>query len=161
MKTKSPEVTRKKGRKRDWGKAFLEAFRLMGVVAPAATHAGVSRWAVRKRCERDPEFAEAYANALEDSTERMESIAIARATQAKDPSDTLLIFMLKARRPSVYRDNHRVELGGADGKPVTPVAAGAVILLPQDGFEEAARRYANGQAPDDPAQPGTSVGVPG
>src|SRR5207253_2000949 len=36
----------------------------------------------------------------------LEAVAIKRA---HDGSDVLLIFLLKARRPDVYRDNHRVE----------------------------------------------------
>lgn len=161
-KAPAPDVTSKRGRKRDWAKAFFEAFRLIGVVGPAAAHAGVSRWAVRKRCVRDAEFAERFNEAVEESTDRMEAVAIGRATQAKDPSDTLLIFMLKARRPTVYRDNYRIEHASEDGRSVSPMPTSAVILLPQDGFDQAAAKFTDSNAtPDDSAEPGSSMGVPG
>jgi hypothetical protein len=45
--------------------------------------------------------------------------------RAMSTSDTLLIFLLKARRPAVYRENARVELTGIAGGPValSPVLA--------------------------------------
>lgn len=156
-KRAKPDVTRKRGRKRNWQKAFLAAFAQIGIVAPAAAAAGVSRNAVRLATLRDPAFAAKYAEALETSTERLEGMAYARAIRAESPSDLLMIFLLKARRPKVYRDNYRLEHTGPDGGSVAPVVAtqGAVILLPQDGFEEIAARYASGAI--DPAQPRAAV----
>lgn len=156
-KPTKPDVPAKKGRKRQWHRAFLEAFRQIGVVAPAAAMAGVSRHAVRMAAIRDPKFAKAYEDALEDSTERLEAVAFARASRAQSPSDLLLMFLLKARRPATYRDNYRLEHTGPDGAPVAPVVAaqGAVILLPQDGFEELAARYASGE--NHPTEPRASV----
>lgn len=156
--TGKPDVAPlKRGRKRQWHKAFLDAFRQIGVVAPAASAAGVSRHSVRLATIRDPKFAKAYAEALEESTERLEAVAFARASRAQSPSDLLLMFLLKARRPATYRDNYRLEHTGPDGAPVAPVVAaqGAVILLPQDGFEELAARYASGE--NHPTEPRASV----
>ncbi|MBX3610383.1 MAG: hypothetical protein KF871_10865 [Hydrogenophaga sp.] len=48
------------------------------------------------------------------------------------PSDTLMIFLLKARRPNTYRERGAVELSGPGGKPLAPVAAaaGGVLVVP-------------------------------
>ncbi len=48
------------------------------------------------------------------------------------PSDTLMIFMLKARRPNTYRERGAVELSAPGGKPLAPVvaAAGGVLVVP-------------------------------
>src|SRR5206468_803097 len=56
------------------------------------------------RCA-DEQFADAWEDALEAGTQVLEDEARRRAL---DRSDTLLIFLLKARRPHVYRDNVRV-----------------------------------------------------
>lgn len=151
----TPDVARKKGRKRQWKKAFLDAFKQIGIVAPAAAIAGISRDAVRMATIRDPNFAEQYKEALEQSTERLESIAYTRASRTQDPSDTLLIFMLKARKPAVYRDNYRIEHSGPDGAPIMPVTVPTVILLPRDGFEELAKNY--GEGPQNPTEPGPTA----
>src|SRR6202046_5839068 len=55
-------------------------------------HRGPHRW-------RD--FAGAWDEAIECGTERLEDEAIRRALES---SDTMLIFMLKARKPAVYRE---------------------------------------------------------
>jgi hypothetical protein len=57
----------------------------------------------------DAKFAREWAEIEEASTEQLERIAVRRASEG---SDVLLIFLLKARRPEVYRDHHRVEQTG-------------------------------------------------
>ncbi|MGC4396004.1 hypothetical protein [Hydrogenophaga sp. T2] len=47
------------------------------------------------------------------------------------PSDTLMIFLLKARRPNTYRERGSLQLTGAGDKPLAPaVAAGGVLVVP-------------------------------
>lgn len=47
------------------------------------------------------------------------------------PSDTLMIFMLKARRPNMYRERGSIEHTGPGGKALpAPVAAGGVLVVP-------------------------------
>jgi hypothetical protein len=73
--------------------------------------------------ERYPEFRKAWDEALEVSTEMLEREAFRRAHDGCDEpvfhqgqvcgyitkySDTLLIFLLKSRKPERYRDNHNV-----------------------------------------------------
>jgi hypothetical protein len=57
----------------------------------------------------DAKFAREWAEIEEASTEQLERIAVRRASEG---SDVLLIFLLKARRPEVHRDHHRVEHTG-------------------------------------------------
>lgn len=82
--------------------AFLESLRETGLVYEACKEAGIGKSTVYRKLASDPNFKTAYEAAVDDSTQSLEAEAIRRA---KDGSDTLLIFMLKARRPATYRDN--------------------------------------------------------
>ena len=126
QKNSMPDVSKKKGRKRDWSKAILDASSKIGSVTPAATAAGVTRQAVYMRNERDPKFRARYKEALAESTERMEAIAVVRATQQATPSDILLMFLLKGRKPEVYRERHDIQHTGAGGGPI------GVTFSPED-----------------------------
>jgi len=63
-------------------------------------------------------FAAEVAAAKEAGTEFLEDVARKRAVES---SDTLLIFLLKARKPEMYRDTQRLEHTGIDGTPLTVV----------------------------------------
>lgn len=103
----------------------------LGVLASGSTVMGacdllcISPSLVYAERERDPEFRAAWDVAIEASTQRMEQEAFRRAVRGTERmvvsagrvlgtemqhSDTLLIFMLKARRPEVYRDTINIEL---------------------------------------------------
>jgi hypothetical protein len=89
---------------------------------------------------QDEEFAEAWRQALERGTQVLEDEARRRAVDGVEDfaldkfgvehpkrvySDHLLMFLLRARRPDVYRDNaQRLELTGRDGGPLELTAAG-------------------------------------
>lgn len=119
--------------KSDWGEAFLTALASAGNVSKAAAHAGVSRQAAYLRRAEDRAFAARWDDAVEQSTDTLEAEAVRRARDGTDRpvyqsgelvghvreySDTLLIFLLKARRPQKYRDNARVEIAGDPANPV-------------------------------------------
>lgn len=119
--------------KRDWPATFLETFAATGNVKESAAAAGVGRRTVYDRRSNDATFAAAWDDAEQESHDRLEREAFRRAAEGVEKpvfqggklvgtvceySDTLLIFLLKARRPEKYRDNHRVELTGRDGGPV-------------------------------------------
>lgn len=130
--SKQPKRTRK--RTKDWAPAFLEAFEATGLVIEAAQRAGVARSTVYKHRAEDEEFATAWQELEDDVVERMEAEAKRRAVEGvprksydKDGnlireeqvySDTLLIFLLKARRPDVYRENVKVQHTGPNEGPV-------------------------------------------
>jgi hypothetical protein len=98
-------VTPKKGA--DWRPVFLSIFRQTGIVALGCRAAGISRTQAYRERQQNPRFAGDWADAEEDATEVLEAEARRRAMST---SDTLLIFLLKARRPSVYRETIRVDL---------------------------------------------------
>lgn len=114
---------------KDWRPAFLEAFAKFGLVIAAAKEAGVARSTVYQERQRNEEFALAWADVEEWSTEEMEQEARRRAVMGvQEPvyhrgelvghvrkfSDTLLIFLLKARKPEMYRETivHTGRAGG-------------------------------------------------
>jgi hypothetical protein len=99
------DVTPKKST--DWRPVFLSIFRQTGIVALACRAAGISRAQAYRERKNNRRFAADWADAEEDATETLEAEARRRALST---SDTLLIFLLKARRPSVYRETIRVDL---------------------------------------------------
>lgn len=112
-----------------WDRAeFLKQFELTGMVSEAAELTGVSRQTVYMERQRNEDFALAWADVEERSTERMEAEAYRRAvegvttpmvsagqhvTDVQTYSDRLLEFMLKARRPEKYRERVDVNHSGS------------------------------------------------
>ena len=95
-----------------WHERFFDAYRNSGIVRAAAQAAGVSRQAVYKAKLENPDFRAKWDDAREDAIEGLEAAARQRAM---NHSDTLLIFLLKAARPTVYRDSIPVaDSGSAD-----------------------------------------------
>lgn len=84
-------------------------------VAGACRSAGISRVAAYAWRNDDAEFAAEWDDAVEAGTDNLEDIAVKRAS---DSSDTLLIFLLKARRPDKFKDKIVNEHTGKDGGPV-------------------------------------------
>lgn len=95
----------------------VRAFRKYQTIKHAAAAIEVHRTTIHRWKRTDPEFAAAMEDAEEDGTDDLEREAIRRA---KDGSDTLLIFLLKARRRERYGER--------------PTMAGKHI--PVDEFEE-------------------------
>lgn len=62
---------------------------------------------------KDPVFLERWQQAYDHFTDKLEVKAEAMAMSAWAASPTMLIFLLKARKPNVYRDNVKVEHGGS------------------------------------------------
>lgn len=95
--------------KKDWKPKFLEAMRGTATVTEACRAVNIHRTTAYKARQQDEAFAVAWADVEEESTEKLESVAVQRA---KDGSDTLMIFLLKSRRPQKYRENVKIEHGG-------------------------------------------------
>ena len=100
-----------------WQPVFLHALRASGNVSAAARAAGTCRSRCYEARRRDPGFAAAWADALEEAADRLEMEAFRRAVegvgedrffrgdvvgQVTRYSDRLLMFLLKARRPAVF-----------------------------------------------------------
>src|ERR1700733_4143673 len=82
-------------------RAFLAAIAAGNSVSAACHAAGLSRSVAYSWRDCDGNFADAWGEALECGTERLEDEAVRRALES---SDTMLIFLLKARKPAVYRE---------------------------------------------------------
>lgn len=120
-------------KRREWKPAFLKAFAETGMVAAACRKAKVSRSYVYEARQADEHFAQIWDDIEHATTDEMEREAYRRGVQGvEEPvfqgkelvghvrkfSDTLLIFMLKARKPEKYRETTRHELTGKDGAPL-------------------------------------------
>lgn len=117
-----PQNTKKpphlaKGRKREATAQFLEALAEGYSVASAARHATVARTTLYRWRLQSPTFAEHWEQAIESGTDRLEDEARRRAVEGverpvfrggevvghvRDYSDTMLMFLLKARRPEIF-----------------------------------------------------------
>lgn len=101
----------------DWRERFIESLAVLGVVKYAAQAAGVDEthpYAVRAR---EPEFALAWENALKCAVAKIEDTAYSRAISGL--SDTLIIFILKKRKPEIYAD--RIIVAGDASNPLKVV----------------------------------------
>jgi len=112
--------------------AFLtELSSTNGNVSQACAAAGISRTAAYAWRTKDEDFATAWDDTVEASTEALEQEIYRRAHQGVDKpvfyqgaecgtvreySDTLAMFILKGRRPEKYRE--RTEITGKDGGPI-------------------------------------------
>lgn len=116
--------------------AFLDALRDGRSVTAAAIDAGIARSTAYEWRETDGEFAVSWDAAIEEGTDRLEDEAHRRARdgvlkpiyqggkkvgQVQEYSDTLTIFLLKARRPEKFKDRTATELSGVGGAPLIPV----------------------------------------
>ncbi len=93
----------------DWKTKFLQSLIETGNVSASARVAGVNRQYAYEIRRSDPEFASQWEDAIEEGLDGLEEEARRRA---KNESDTLLIFLLKAHRPKIYRDNLKLEHDG-------------------------------------------------
>lgn len=140
-------LTSKKAANHDparWQQLFLEKLAETGHVTDSCTFASVSRETAYRHRREDEAFKAAWEEALDTAVGTLEDEAWRRAKDGVDEpvfyqgeecgtvrkySDTLLIFLLKAHRPKLYRE--RVDVT-TDGKPLTPQ-----IYLPAVHDEEA------------------------
>ena len=128
--------------------AFLAALRITPSITVAAKCAGIDRSAHYRRLERDEAYKAAFEAALKIGVDSLEAEAIRRAHYGVrkpvmyhgkpvrvpiDPakprgkkeilyeveySDTLLLALLKAKKPDEYRDRVSAELTGKGGGPI-------------------------------------------
>lgn len=107
-------------------RAFLAAFREMGVIKRACEVAEVGRTTHYEWLERIPGYREAYDAAKEDAADNLEAEVYRRAVKGvrkpvgwymgkaggyvREYSDVLLIFYLKGLRPEKFRE--RVDIRG-------------------------------------------------
>lgn len=100
--------------------AFLEALQKTGNVSEAARRVNLSRRHAYKLKQDDPDFRQAWQDALDAAVDTLEMEARRRAIEGYEKpifyqgkkigverkySDGLLTFLLRAHRPSVYRED--------------------------------------------------------
>lgn len=143
---------------------FLRALELTGHVGKACSEAKLSRRTAYNWRIADEAFAVEWEAAQEMGTDALEDEAVRRASEGCqrkkftgkgvaviDPatgeqyveheySDTLLIFMLKARRPDKFKERNEIKVGGS-GVPIELVGIN-VTSQPRRAIEE--KHHANG-----------------
>jgi hypothetical protein len=131
-----PKRTHRRQKPNAWQPKVLQAIASGMTVKSAAESACVSPRTVYALAARDPSFAEAMEQAYDESADLLEAEARRRAIEGVklkkfhdglpiiDPEtgqqyiereycDTLLIFLLKGRRPEVFGDRMKVDHGGS------------------------------------------------
>ncbi len=132
------DLTPKKGNPpANWKDLFVSALASSGNISWSARRAKVTRQYVYQAREADLEFAAAWDDAIEQSSDAMEQAGWHRAVKGvkktksfyyegervgediiTEYSDTLLMFFLKARRPEQYRERIDHSLHGPGGGPI-------------------------------------------
>jgi hypothetical protein len=91
---------------RNWRPVFLKALEHGCSIAEACRLAGVSRQCAYRARQRSPAFAEQWTEAEQTGVDALEDEAFRRAMNG---SDSLLMFLLRAKRPHIFRDSVRME----------------------------------------------------
>lgn len=132
---KTHKVTTEKGRLNANQIAFLAAFARLGTILGASNATGLARENHYKKWMTQPDYVAAFEEANRKFCEDLEQEIHTRAVVGwQEPvfhkgevcgtilkkSDTLLIFMTKAKLPQ-YRDRVGLEHSGPDGGPI-PIA---------------------------------------
>lgn len=131
--THETHSARTRSRARAWKPVFIEALRALGNVRVAAHKAGISRGHAYLQKQKDPNFAEAWDDAVDDATDMLELEARRRAMEGTERteylrtgtddkgnptlekvtyrqySDKMLMFLLRGLRPEKYRENFDLE----------------------------------------------------
>lgn len=94
--------------RRDWQPKFIEALRNSGNVRAACQAASISRTNAYKARNNDPKFRAAWDEAIEDAIDTLEAVAWQRARGGL--SDQVLMMLLRAHRPQLYRERVQVEV---------------------------------------------------
>jgi hypothetical protein len=94
-----------------WEARFLELYKQSGNITLSAAGVNLSRAAIYDRRKRYKTFARLMDETKQEAIEILEATAWKRA---QTQSDTLLIFLLKALKPQMYRETKRVILDVPD-----------------------------------------------
>lgn len=89
-----------------WKERFLTVFEDSMLVSEACRAAGIARSTSYRERKADAKFAAAWKEVEERAVEELEQIAYERA---RDGSDRLVEFLLKAKRPDTYRERLSIE----------------------------------------------------
>ena len=122
---------------------FLEKLEKLANVTQACRFAKVSRRTIYNWLDTDPDFKVKYDESVKIAVDLLEDEAVRRAyAGTKEPvfqggkkvgtitkySDTLLIFLLKKRKPDIYKDVIHTEVSAPGGGPVQTESVNTVVL---------------------------------
>lgn len=94
----------------DIKKRFIEAYASCGSITASSKSVRIDRKTVQRWMKVDKTFSKDVEGAFKDNTELLEFTAVKRAINGTDKgSTTLLIFLLNARKPEVYRHRFQVD----------------------------------------------------
>jgi hypothetical protein len=134
--TQKPTRGRRPKKVADWAPAFLGALFEGLHVRDACTMATVDHSTAYQRRKTDVAFAAAWKEAWDLGTEALEHEAFRRAYHGtlkpvfhkgeqcgtiREYSDQLLKFLLRARKPAVYREKFQHEHSGPSGAPLITI----------------------------------------
>lgn len=125
--------------------AFIEGLEQGATITDACKAAGIGRMTAYDHRQRDEAFALRWADAIERGTEELETEARRRAMTG---SDTLMIFLLKARRPDVYRERLSVDQRVTVNQPTAVELARLRRIGQRPDLEAAIEALAAGLAED-------------
>src|SRR5262245_14799001 len=104
---------------------FLAAYERLGNATAVAEETGISRYTHKEWLKKSETYRQAFQEADDAATEVLEKEAIRRAVEGNEEpvyyngqkvgtvrkySDVLLIFLLKSKRPEVYRERYDARL---------------------------------------------------
>jgi hypothetical protein len=157
----------------DWRPLFLAALAEGYHVRDAAIRASVDSSAVYAERKTNPAFAKGWGEAHVTGTRELEREASRRAYHGelrpvyqggelvghiREYSDSLLMFLLKARRPGKYRENVSVEHNGFNGLLLRLTKMNDAEL---DALEADLDRTAQTEASDPAGTGAPPLGTPG
>lgn len=145
---------------------FLDALARSGVIGTACRAAGITRPTAWRWRKDDALFDAAFLDAMADASDELEQEARRRAYEGVSTekivgtgdnartivetrySDTLMLALLKAKKPDEFADRSKTEFSNPDGtmRPENPENAAVRLAAILD---EARRRRDNGEAPED------------
>lgn len=153
---------------RDWMPKFLSKLRRKGIVSHAAAAAGITRQTAYACQKAYPEFAALWALAEEEAADRLEAEAWRRGHHGVDKtvygrvdkdqdgeigierhySDTLLLSLLKARRPGKFREKGGDTNVNVNASASASATAITVVIPPEKlkGIQERNRLQLEKQA---------------
>lgn len=108
-----------------WWNVFLEAYAECGIIKEAARRVHMNTSSISKLKASNKEFAKRYAECEVIALEALEDEATRRAISY---SDSLIMFLLKHRKPQVYGDKQQsnvdVNLHGPNNGPLEVLMSG-------------------------------------
>lgn len=101
--------------KKEIKKRFLITYSRTGNITASCERAGVAPRLIRDWLSKDPKFKAKFDEMQEKFIDSLEMVAVQRAM---DKSDTLLLALLKANRPTKFRDNVKLDADVKQDKTV-------------------------------------------